>query len=416
MTPIKSFQEKLQKMHARAFAFNKLGLASTPDYYRTTGADGKIITMDETLATALNASDQDQKELLKLLDGARNHNVEDVRALLELRTVNIELFVRAMSNFGLFFHPVELKDNEQSVYVHTYRNPVNVKFVAQDGHIGTQKAVRAQKQVFVDMRELSAEVGYQIRDINLGTDIVAAAQSTVDVAWELENKFDYEAFKLMINGGIFAPFNFYKNGAANALAATLIPHWRINQANLPTTNTLPLDSTNPQVAKLNLTANGTGSGQSNVFRFDVIVAAIDYCASWGTIFDGHPLEPTGAILIPSSDVSGLAASIKPTTLFFNEVAEGVLQDYRTFEYMNKKWVLIPDVTLSPGCCYVVLNRPVGERITKPSLDWEEVDTNRKKNWETRTAVKTLQHFVPEPSRVNALRIIYSSTYQDPSLT
>jgi len=123
----------------------------------------------------------------------------------------------------------------------------------------------------------------------------------------------------------------------------------------------------------------------------------------------------GAILVPSSDVSSLPRDIKPTTLFFNEVAEGVLSDYRMFEYLNKKWVLIPDVTLDPGCCYVVLNRPVGEYITKPSLDWEDVETNKRKNWETRMSNKTMQLYVPEPSRVNALRITYSDAYSDPTL-
>lgn len=412
MTPIQSFRKKLQQMQARAFAFNKLNLAASADYFKVEGADGKETTLDQVLGIALNSSEDDQKVMMKMLEGFRGGNQEDRVALQELRMVNIELFVRAMSNFGLFFNSVTLKDNEQSVYVHSYKNPVNVKHIAQDGHIGTMKAVKAQKQVYVDMREISAEVGYQIRDVNLGTDVVAAANATVDVAWDIENKIDYEAFKMLINGGVFAPFVTKKNGASDALSATFIPHWRINTTNLPTTNDIVLSGAT--ATRLNATPNGTGGGQSNNFRYDVIVAAIDYCASFANIFGG-PLDPTGAILIPSSDVSGLARDIKPTTLFFNEVAEGALKDYRIFEYQNKKWVLIPDVTLTPGCCYLPLNRPVGDKITKPSLDWEDIDTNRKKNWETRTSNKTLQYFVPEPSRVNALRVTYSDQYQDPIL-
>lgn len=419
MNPIEAYNKKIQILAARARAFAKFGLAASPDYFTRTGrmgADGKEMTLDAVMSMALNQSDESKKEIMRLLDGMRTPrpNEESRVALQELRREDIELFVRARSNFGLFFEPITLKDNEQMVYVHTYKNPCNVKYIAQDGHVGTQKSVKAQKQLFVDMRQIEAEVGYQIRDINLGTDIAAAANATVDVAFEVDNKIDYEAYKLLINGGIFAPFVAGKNGSNIALNATYIPHWRINTANLPTTNDLPLDGTNPQVAKLGLVANGTGQGQSNLFRFACIQAVIDYCESFGEIFNGK-LEPTGAIIVPSSDVSGMTASITPTTLFFNEIAEGVLKDYRAFEYLKKEWVMIPDVTLPPGCCYFVMNRPVGNKITKPSMDWEDVDTDRKKNWETRTVNKTLQYFIPEPSRVNILRVRYSSTYQDPTL-
>lgn len=414
MNPIQKLEQKLKVMHGRSLAFRKLGLASTLNHFKVDDGAGKLIDLDEVFTTALNSSDEDKKVMAKMLDGSRLGNGDDAFALNELRQVNIELFVKAMSNFGLFYEPMTLKDNEQMVFVHSYKNPVNVKHIAQDGHIGTMKAVKAQKQIYVDMREIAAEVGYQIRDVNLGMNIAEAAAATVDLAWDMANKVDYEQFKMFINGGIFAPFSRKKGGASDALSATYIPHWRINTANLPPTNNLVLDATNPQVAKLGLVANGTGGGQSNLFRFDVVQAIIDYCESWGEIFGGK-MEPTGAIIIPSSDVSGLTSTIKPTTLFFNEVAEGVLQNFRSFQYLNKNWVLIPDVTLDPGCCYVVMGKPVGLHLTKPSLDWEDVDTNKRKNWETRMSSKTLQLYVPEPSRLNALRVIYSSTYTDPTL-
>jgi len=161
MTPIQAFRKKLQTMHGRAFAFNKLGLAASKDYFKVQDpADAnKTKTLDEVLTMALQSSEADQKEMLRMLEGARTGNVDDTHALNELRQVNIELFVKAMSNFGLFYNPVTLKENEQSVYVHSYRNPVNVKHIAQDGHVGTMKLVKAQKQVYVDMREISAEVG-----------------------------------------------------------------------------------------------------------------------------------------------------------------------------------------------------------------------------------------------------------------
>lgn len=421
MTPtqakaIYEYEKQVRTMRARARMISKFNLAADLNYCltRVAGDGGKNLMLDEVMNTALNASDADKLAMIQLLDGARNKDNECITALQELRREDIELFVRAQSNFGLFFTPKTLADSEQAVYVHTYKNPTNVKFIGQDGHIGTQKAVKSQKQVYVDMREISAEVGYQIRDVNLGTDIVAAANATVDVAWEVNNKIDYEAFKLLINGGIFGPFTMGTPGSSTALNATFIPHWRIQTANLPTTNNISLAAGTAVVNKLGLVANGTSTGQSNLFRFDAIQAVVDYCESFGDIF-GKKMSPTGAIIVPSSDVSGMTASVKPLTLFFNEIAEDVLKDYSAFEYLKHNWVMIPDATLSPGCCYFVLNEPLGDKLTKPSLDWDDVDTNRKKNWETRTTNKTLQYFVAERNRPNIVRVIYSSTYTDPTL-
>lgn len=426
MTKIQDIEKRLKHMAARALLFEKFSLAANSNLYLKTGrqdASGKELKLSDTLLTALNSSDADKLEIARMLDSARGiggrPDTESQTALLELRREDIELFVKATSNFGLFFENKTLKDNEQAVYVHSYKNPTNVKFIGQDGHTGTIKAVKAQKQVYVDMREIEAEVGYQIRDVNLGTDIAAAAEGTVNVAWEMANREDYEAFKLLINGGIFNNFTIGSPGASNALQATFIPHWRINQSNLPTTNNINL-GTSPVVTKLGLVPN-VGSGisttattTSNLFRFDCIQAVIDYCESFGEIF-GEKLNPTGAIIVPSSDVSGMTASVKPLTLFFNEIAEDVLKNYSAFEYLKRNWVMIPDVTLAPGCCYFVMNRPLGDKLTKPSMDWEDVDTNRKKNWETRTMHKTLQYFIAEPDRVNILRVIYSANYSDPTL-
>ena len=120
-----------------------------------------------------------------------------------LRSTTIDLYVRAMSNFTAFFRTVPLQPNEQACYIHTFRNPVNVRYMGQDGGPRTAKAVKAQRQLFIDMRELTTdEVGYQIRDINLGTDVASAAQATVDIGWDMANKVDLEAYTLMTAGQI----------------------------------------------------------------------------------------------------------------------------------------------------------------------------------------------------------------------
>jgi hypothetical protein len=270
--------------------------------------------------------------------------------------------------------------------------------MGQDGGVKQVKAVRAQRPIYIDMRELTTDaVGYQIRDINLGPDVAAAAQATVDIAWDMANKVDFEAYTMMTGGqsntgqSIFGPFNLT---GAN-LSRTWIPNSRILPDNLPQTNDLVLSD------------NGTGAGQSNLFRLNVIRAIMKYCEQWGNIW-GTPIRPMGMILVPSIDVTDLATEITPTSLLFpNAVAEGLLQNYTQFDYMGIRWTLVPDVTLPSGQCYPVLNRPVGEVFYKPSFDEEFVDTDRRKNWETRSAQKVIQFTIPEPWRVNALRVTYS---------
>jgi hypothetical protein len=356
--------------------------------------------LDKVFEAALAAAvPENVQKLRKLMERARNKDADAVSELNALRTTTIDLYVRAMSNFTSFFRPVNLQPNEQACFVHTFRNPVAVRFMGQDGGVKQVKAVKAQRPMFIDMREITTDaIGYQVRDINLGPDISAAAQATVDLGWEMANKVDYEAY-VMLTGGksttkqsVFGKFNL--TGAA--LDRTWIPNDRIVAANLPDTNDLVLDD------------NGTGAGQSNKFRLNVCKAIVRYCEKWGNIW-GAPLRPTGLIHVPSIDVTDLADEITPTSLIFpNALAEGLLQSYTQFTYLGIKWTLVPDVTLASGTCYPVLNRPVGEIYYKPAFDEEFVETDKRNNWETRSARKVLNFAIPEPWRVNALRVKYSA--------
>ncbi len=356
--------------------------------------------LDKVFAKALEGQTPEQKaKLAALMERARNKDGEAVTELNALRSQTIDLYVRAMSNFVSFFQPVTLQPNEQAVWINTFRNPVNVYYMGQDGGPRTAKAVKSQKQIFVDMCELHTdEVGYQVRDIQLGTDIASAAQATVDIGWDMANKVDLEAYTLMTGGKSLAAQTVYGsfNGASKDLDKTWIPNARINTANLPTTNALVLAD------------NGSGQGQSNNFRLAVIRAIMNYCESWANVW-GSPIRPTGMILIPSSDVADLSNEITPTSLIFpNAVAEGLLNNFTQFDYMGIRWTLVPDVTLTPGTCYPVLNKPVGVMYLKPSMDEEFTETDRKKNWETRSQMKVINFAIPEPWRVNALKVTYSA--------
>ncbi len=369
-------------------------------FHSLTAQRGSLGGLDKVFESALAQTDEQRAALGKLMERARNRDSEAITELNALRSTTIDLYVRAMSNFISFFRPVTLQPNEQACYISTFRNPVSVRYMGQDGGVKTVKAVRAQRPVFVDMRELTTdEVGYQVRDINLGPDIAASAQATVDVSWDMANKVDYAAFLMMTAGtsltgkGIYGDFNL--TGAP--LDRTWIPNDRILASNLPTSNDMHCPD------------NGTGAGQSNKFRLQVIRTIMAYCEAWGNVW-GAPIRPTGLIMVSSADVTQLSSEIQPTSLIFpNAVAEGLLQNYTQFDYMNIRWVLVPDVTLPAGVCYPVLNRPVGEVFFKPAFDQEFVDTDRRKNWETRSQRKVIQFAIPEPWRVNALRVTYSSS-------
>ena len=388
-----NLRKHLQGLSLRMKELN--GKASAPTQYEG---------LDAVFEAAQHQSAEDLAKMALLMGRARRGDGDAVAELCELRMETVDLYVRATSQFAsLFFETVTLKDNEQFCVEHSYRNPTSVRYVGQDGGGRTHKLVKARKQTFVDVRELMSEpVGYQMRDIQQGADVAAAAQATVDTGWDLTNKTDADAFNLMnggtVNGvnwgtGVYGPFT--TTGAK--LNRTWVPNPRINPANLPTTNDLVLAD------------NGTSTGQSNLFRFSAFEAIVNYCDSFANIF-GAPLRPTGMVLIPSSESTALAKQIVPTGLFFNEVAAGVLAQYTKTSYLGVNWLLVPDVTLPKGICYPVLSRPVGKRLVKPSMDQEFVESQPRKNWEERSASKVQALAFFEPDRVNALRLQYSSTY------
>jgi len=374
-----------------------------------TAASGNLTGLDKSFELALDESQEkaDEKakaeqECRELMEKARHGDHDAVMELNELRMEYIDLYVRATSQFAsLFYETITLKDKEQFCVEHSYRVPVGIRYIGQDGGARGQKLVKARKQTFIDVRELTSnDIGYQMRDIQQGSDVAAAAQATVDLGWDMANMVDAEAFNLLVGGtinsksygtGVYGAFKT----TGSALDKTWIPNVRIATSNLPTTN----DYKN---------ADLDDAGAKTGFRLAVIRKIMAHCDAFGTVLNG-PLRPTGAILIPSSETTGLTSEIVPTGTFYNQVAEGILQQYTRFSYMGINWTLVPDVTLPPGTCYPVLNRPVGKILVKPSMDQEFVESFPRKNWETRTAMKVLAMTFFEPWRAHALRITYAAS-------
>ena len=351
----------------------------------------------ETLGSAIALLNEDPKseaakarhvEMCAMVDAARRGNLEAQTELAALRQVTLDLYVRSTSNFSMFYSTEVLAPDAQAVYVSTYRNEVKVRYIGQDGGMRTTTAAKAMKQAYIDLKELSTdEIGYPVRDINLGTNIGEMSQATVDLGFDMGNKVDLLAYQLYLQQ--IGPFTT----TGTPLSRTYIPNSRIIQSNLPTTNLLTV----PNV----LTPIAGGQGW-----FQIPSAIKQYCDSWGNIF-GQPLAPTGVILIPSSETTVLANAVVATAPKPSEVAEGVMSAYLRFEYLGVNWTLVPDVTLAKGTCFPVLNMPVGHMWRKPGMDQEFVATDLKKNWETRSATQVLNFSCPEPWRVRALQVNYT---------
>lgn len=324
-------------------------------------------------------------EFCELVKKARTGDMEAVQELNALWMETINLYIRAKSNFLMFFRPVTLQPNEQVCYESTYNNEIDVSYIGQDGGPRTRKAVAAKKQTFFDMKELhSEEVGYQIRDINLGPDIATMAQKTVDIAWDMEAKLNDLAKTLYLT----LLGSFTTTGAK--LSRTYIPNQYIVGANLPTTNVL----------------SATSNGPTTLFRMDCIRKIARYAGQWADVW-GQPITPTGVILISSKDALDLSEELIPTGATNNSTADKIIAgDYLEVAWMGRNWKLVPDVTIASGVAYPVLGQPVGDYFSKPGVDESFVETNRKKNWETRSAMKVVQFASPQPKRVNACSITY----------
>lgn len=372
-----ALQNFLATSKGRVLALN--GLSAQP---------GNFAGLDTVFDTALKGATPEQAAALAgLVERARTNDPASITELAEFRLTTIDTYVRATNNFAaLFFRGVNLGATQTAAFQHTFRHPVNVRYVGQDGGVRISRLTKSQKQVLIDLRELwTDDVEYPLRDINQGTDVAGMAQATVDLSWDLTHKINKDA-KTLLDAALGA---FVTTGAK--LDRTWVAHPDVLTAGLPTTNILTL----------------SGNTASTKFRMAAIEAIIKYCDSWGNLF-GAPVRPTGAILIPASESTGLVSEFSPTGLTSNAVADGVLANYTQFSYMNVNWTLIPDVTLGLGKAYVVLNRPVGEVYYKPSFDREDVKTNVRENWERRATMKVINFATPEPWRPFVLQVVYHS--------
>ncbi len=320
-----------------------------------------------------------------LMNRARNGDYSAVTELAGLRTTQIDLYVRATANFTSFFEVETLKDDERPEFELTYNYETPLRYVGQDGDIEVTRIGKAKRKVLLPLSQLQTkDVQYPLYDLYLGSSVKDSAAGSVDLAFDMANNIDFKA-KTLMDSSLYGSFN---TGSLK-MDKTFLVNSRVKIENLPDTNDLVMED----------------ADDTTQFNFDVIEAIMEYCEKWGNIFNG-PVRPTGVIYIPSCDATALVKTIRPTGTTRNAVADAVLKNYSTFEYMGVNWMIIPDVTLLPGVCYPVLNRPIGKIWYKPGLDREFLDKNERENWERRALQKVLGMAIPQAWRPFGVRVTY----------
>lgn len=340
------------------------------------------------MQAALESGDGD-KALRDLIIKAQSDPVAQAE-LAEIRINSIDNFVIAGSNALTFFDTINLDEGDSPYLQNTTRQQVPVKYVGQDGGIGTVQALKNQSQIQVPLFTLASDkYEYTVRDIYTG-DVKTPALAQVDVAYDIRMQINALIWPLIRS----AIGEFRLTGPKHL--RTYNPHRSINTDNLPTTNLLTVDGTGP----------ATG------WRKECLDSIVAYCGAWGNdAFPEGPINPS-VIYIPSKDVTGMTKQITLAT-FGNSAVEQIFENGFLVDYAGKRFILVGDSTLDPlaGRAYMKTSRPLGLFYTKTSMDDLIVTPNREQNKESISEVKVIANAVPEPWRVNVAAIQYRTAAQ-----
>jgi hypothetical protein len=353
------------------------------------------------------------------------------KALNSVRTEAVGNFIAAESVFkSAFFETVTLRPDEEPWYTNETGQEARISEMGEDGSPEQVRIVKPQQKAAVGLHTVATDyIRYKTMDIMKG-DISAATLRTLNIARDLTFKLDTLHRDLLTaslaNGGAFGLFSYEndgglrKQGPASANKATKIylAHSGIVTSHLPTTNDIVNGTTGgPTGTRFTVqyydpvyAEDGTTPSDYTGFRPAVLRAIIDYASSWGKYLPdgGGMLQPTGEIIVPSSDIINIGAGLLPSN---NDTANSVQQQvqdngYFSLNLLNKNWKFIPDVTIAAGTCYPRFNLLPGISYEKPSWDLEDVKTNRMENWEERAQRRAWGAVIIAQRRVRAMQITY----------
>lgn len=337
--------------------------------------------------------DVDDPEVRKKRDEFVERMKTDPKAKAQFCSLRIEQFQNyAMADqniINMFYEVANLKDDERPVYQNNTMNEVTITYIAQDGQQVQRDIIKPQEEGLIDMRIITTpEIEYKLTDVYRGN-VVDSAMATLNLSYDMANQREALAMTLLGTG----IGNFTLTG--NKQSRVYLANSRINASNLPTTNSITL----------------TGNSSSTNFRFLVFKAIKKYGEQWGKAFREGPVVPTGRILVPSLDAADIADEIVPTGATANNVADRLMDEgYAQIHYLGRDWTLVTDNTLAPKSCYAEFTRKAGRIYLKPGLDKEKSDEDSyeaaQKNRGKRFMQSPIGLYMPQPTRVNLLKVVY----------
>lgn len=317
------------------------------------------------------------------------------RTLNGLRIIATDNYLMASCNWmPQFANIVNLADDEVPQFQRT--TAFEVPIVRLNAAGSARRVSFARNDIYSDQSPVilyrlnSERVEGPVYDAATGM-VMESVLKTFDIAADLAAKVDKEVKTLQVSSLFYKDFTFTGAKADR----TLFSHSYVNTSNLPLRNN----------CNLILTAT----------VIDICNVVLKYCDSFGrgTFRDGD-LRPTGTIMVPSSETTRYLTALTAASTFgqVSDLANHMqAEGYITFRYAGVTWVLLPDVTLAPGTCYPVLNKPAVHVFFKPGLD-AQVQTpdtvDLEKNIFTRQQGKFMGGYFEERQILNSLKIGYTA--------
>lgn len=370
-------RRQLEGMYNRAGQIELYGLRDGVPHHEYLTTFVKGILDDETPDTLR----------FELVQRAREGNRDAVVALNALRVETTQNFVMASSHWLPWFEVVNLAKGDQVEWINETRHQVKVRRASQNGGQTQVSLVLPQQRTTIEMLGLTTDkVTYQLEDWQRG-EVGSLAQRQFDLAFELRNQLDAELFAY-VSSGIAA---FTLTGAKEG--RTYVPHSSIRTGVLPTTNALAVASV---------------SG-STKFGFTTLDAIIDYCARWVGAFATGDLYPTGEVIVPADVVKDISAGLNLTTAQSAIMEELAKNGFYSVAYMGRTWRFIPSNTVPAGFVWPRLSQPFGTLYLKPEFNESVTETDRHMNRESRWERMVYGCAMPEPKRVNLIRVEFNTT-------
>lgn len=347
------------------------------------------------------------------------------RELSAARIEQTQNFIASESNFrSMFFETISLGPEDQATIINNTRNEMRISEMGDDGTPEKVRVTTPQEVTTVGVRLIASDI-VRVKTLDLYRgDVSSSARATINTARDLRIKIDRLHYNLLnaalASGGCYGAFS-YEQARTNKATRIYVNHSVIDTSHLPTTNLIVngtaaggTGGTRFTVRYYDPVKDSAGSATSYTgFRQAVLLAIIDYAASWGDLLpdagdSGTRLVPTGEIIVPSSDVINIALTMMPVTNMTstdiqNQIA---MNGYFSLNLLGMNWRFIPDVTIPAGTCYPRFNLMPGISFEKPNWHREFVKTDDIENYEERWQRATYSATILSQRRPRAMKITY----------